>query len=169
MRHCLSISAVVPLVISLLAGPLRAASPFPADDRQNTVTIKSHATLVQVPAVVTDKSGKHLHGLTKNDFHVFEDGVEQQIAVFEEVATSNPHASGAVNTPNAFTNLRSGSNALIIVFDEINTNFNDQQSARANLIKYLTDSLAPKQSIAVMVMSDKGVKKFPDRPMTAPL
>lgn len=57
---------------------------------------KSQTTVVQVPVVVTDKAGNHLHGLTKDDFKVLENGKAQKIASFEEVvpaASEQPAAS----------------------------------------------------------------------------
>jgi Ca-activated chloride channel homolog len=39
-------------------------------------------TLVLVPVTVTDPSNRYVLGLTKADFHLFEDGVEQQITSF---------------------------------------------------------------------------------------
>ena len=46
-------------------------------------TFKVNVKLVNVFTTVTDESGAPVSGLTKDDFHVFEDGVEQQIAVFD--------------------------------------------------------------------------------------
>ncbi len=45
-------------------------------------TIKVDVRQVLVPVIVTDKDGHHVTGLTQNDFHVFEDGVEQKISGF---------------------------------------------------------------------------------------
>ncbi len=45
-------------------------------------TIKVDVRQVLVPVIVTDKDGHHVTGLTRDDFHVFEDGVEQKISGF---------------------------------------------------------------------------------------
>jgi VWFA-related protein len=45
-------------------------------------TIKVDVRQVLVPAIVTDKDGHHVTGLTRADFRVFEDGVEQKISGF---------------------------------------------------------------------------------------
>src|ERR1700691_3376155 len=45
-------------------------------------TIRVDVRQVLVPVVVTDKKGHHVSGLRASDFHVFEDGVQQEIASF---------------------------------------------------------------------------------------
>ena len=54
-----------------------------ADDGE---VIKVSTQLVSVPVRVMDKKGRFIGGLTKTDFKVFEDGVEQEVALF-----SNEH------------------------------------------------------------------------------
>jgi VWFA-related protein len=54
-------------------------------DEEARVEFRSETVLVQVPAVVTNKSGEHVRGLSRSDFRVFENGKEQKIQSFEEV------------------------------------------------------------------------------------
>jgi VWFA-related protein len=49
----------------------------------DTVTVNT--ALVRVPVTVMDHNGKYVPNLTKKDFHVFENGVEQHIAYFATV------------------------------------------------------------------------------------
>jgi len=44
--------------------------------------IKFDTSLVTVPVTVVDRYGKYVPLLQKNDFHIFEDGVEQKISYF---------------------------------------------------------------------------------------
>ncbi len=53
---------------------------MPADDGDDT--IKLDATLVNIPVLVSDRSGRYIPQLTKNDFLLYEDGVQQEIAFF---------------------------------------------------------------------------------------
>jgi Ca-activated chloride channel family protein len=46
--------------------------------------IKVDVDLVNVISTVQDASGKYVTGLDDTDFHVYEDGVEQKVAVFEK-------------------------------------------------------------------------------------
>jgi VWFA-related protein len=47
--------------------------------------LKLEATLIQVPAVVSDRSGKFVTDLSRADFEIFEDGKRQEISVFAAV------------------------------------------------------------------------------------
>jgi Ca-activated chloride channel family protein len=44
--------------------------------------VRVETTLVSIPVSVTDRDGKYIPNLTKDDFHVWEDGVEQRVAYF---------------------------------------------------------------------------------------
>jgi VWFA-related protein len=47
--------------------------------------IKVDTTLVTLPVSVTDRNGRYIPNLTKTDFRLWEDGVEQQVAFFSSV------------------------------------------------------------------------------------
>ena len=75
-----------------------------AKDKENAeVKFTARAELVLIPTLVTDKSGNHISGLKKEDFTVFENGVEQKLATFEEITTDPKRLSHPKN-PNEFTN-----------------------------------------------------------------
>ncbi|MEP6789398.1 MAG: VWA domain-containing protein, partial [Acidobacteriota bacterium] len=70
--------------------PEAAVEPTPGDDK-NAVPddgeiIKVNTQLVSVPVRVMDKKGRFIGGLAKENFKVFEDGQEQEVALF-----SNEH------------------------------------------------------------------------------
>src|ERR1700688_2885181 len=67
------------------------------------VKFTARTDLVLIPTIVTDKSGKHVSGLKREDFTAFENGVEQKIATFEEI-TSDPHRLARPKNPNEFSN-----------------------------------------------------------------
>src|SRR5580658_10223552 len=51
--------------------------------QQNTeLTLRVDTTLVQIPVAVTDSLNRFVLGLQKEDFHLLEDGVEQNVAHF---------------------------------------------------------------------------------------
>jgi VWFA-related protein len=68
---------------ALLAGQAAAQEPQKPEDEQTAVRLNS--TLVQVPAVVTDRTGKFVTDLTKPDFVVYEDGKRQEVALFTAI------------------------------------------------------------------------------------
>src|SRR6185503_21263477 len=47
--------------------------------------IRVNTTLVSIPVSVMDRNGKYIPNLTKEDFRLWEDGVEQQVAFFASV------------------------------------------------------------------------------------
>lgn len=60
-----------------------AAQPPPQSTPQDAgTTLRVETTLVQIPVSVTDSVNRFVLGLRKQDFHLFEDGVEQEIAHF---------------------------------------------------------------------------------------
>jgi Ca-activated chloride channel family protein len=62
--------------------PHPPAQPRSSQSEEPATTFKVNVRLVNVFTIVTDESGAPVGNLTKEDFHVFEDGKEQDIAVF---------------------------------------------------------------------------------------
>jgi len=177
MKYAFVLCSLLLAVFSIVAHPLfvagQSATPSVSRTEQRSIqaTFKSQATLVEVPAVVTDKPGKHIHGLNKNDFRVFENGKEQKIAVFEEVVATDKQLRVSDNPPNAFSNLSVNMAerhaVTVILLDEINTPYLDQVYGREQLIKYLAENLNSQQAVALMVLGSKGVTRvanFTDDP-----
>jgi Ca-activated chloride channel homolog len=63
--------------------PAQPPRPPSSRSEEPAATFKVNVGLVSVFTTVTDESGAPVGNLTKDDFHVFEDGVEQKIAVFD--------------------------------------------------------------------------------------
>lgn len=57
-------------------------APGSASDKQSTPSFNVDSTLVLIPVTVTDPLNRFVLGLQKQDFHLFEDGVEQTIVHF---------------------------------------------------------------------------------------
>jgi VWFA-related protein len=66
------------------AGRRAPQSNEPVDVDEDEV-ISVNTTLVTLPVSVTDRYGKYIPDLRKEDFRVYEDGVEQQVAYFATV------------------------------------------------------------------------------------
>jgi Ca-activated chloride channel homolog len=87
----LAILPALPLLLASLASAQQpasseATSQQPAPAPQGTV-FRSGANLVPLNVTVTDNSRQFVKGLTKADFSVFEDGVEQSVQFFEASET----------------------------------------------------------------------------------
>ena len=136
------------------------SSPHASEERM--LKFKSETVVVLVPAVVTDKSGNHIHHLTKKDFKLLENGKQQRINTFEEVTATSSRPAQITNPPGTFSNLplngQQPVSITVIALDTINTPFLDQSSGRKQLIKYLADKLNSEQGLGLVVISSKGVK-----------
>jgi VWFA-related protein len=130
-------------------------------ENEAKVEFRSETVLVQVPVTATDKAGNHVHGLTKNDFHILENGKEQKIAAFEELTST--HTPVVVSgRPGTFTNQvadRDKRRAItIIALDTVNTPFLDQSFARRELVKYLAKNIDTGQTLALVAITSKGMR-----------
>ncbi|MFN6964198.1 MAG: VWA domain-containing protein [Pyrinomonadaceae bacterium] len=85
LRTLFVLFAVLSAAVSAQQKPV--ALPTPPPDKDDDV-VRVETELVDVPVVVTDKSGKAVLDLKKENFRVFEDGAPQQIEEFS--ATSAP-------------------------------------------------------------------------------
>lgn len=68
--------------VSPTATPQSAAPTKSIGKENGKYTLREDAYEVRLPATVLDSSGKSVQTLTKDDFHVYEDGVPQTIASF---------------------------------------------------------------------------------------
>src|SRR5581483_11065475 len=155
------------------APPSQTHSPIDTSGRYNVahayeegkVEFKSETVLVQVPMVVSDKSGAHVHGLGRADFTVLEDGKPQKIATFEEIEPSHAPLD-LPKEKNRFANLAVAGDAprSIVVFalDTVNTPYLDQSYGRKELIKYLADHVSTGQVLSLVLMTSQGVKVIHD-------
>ncbi len=84
MRNKTMIALVV-LLLAATASP-QSQPQKPGDDQPIRIT----SELVQLDAVVTDKKGQIVRGLTKDDFELYESGKRQQISFFEYVEAGKP-------------------------------------------------------------------------------
>src|ERR1700710_67713 len=119
------------------------ASAQQAEPAPHTATLTVNARLVVLDVVVTDKAGNPVEGLKREDFAVFEDGVQQRIASFEPpsahvlpeamAASSDPSAVFDAAQPAAFGQ----SPVTVLVLDQLNTHFADSAFARRSLHDYL--------------------------------
>lgn len=71
-------------LVLLFGGSLvRAQSSTPPPAPQDIDVVRVSTSLVTVPVSVMDRQGRFVPDLAKNQFHLFENGVEQEIAFFD--------------------------------------------------------------------------------------
>jgi VWFA-related protein len=120
---------------------------FQRYDKQS-LTFSATVRYVLVPVIVTDRNGKPVTGLKKEDFHLFENGKEHPIASVEEQRSTSQTIARAPAPENEFSNALAVSGEaprrlVIIAFDIINTPLPDQPHARQQLIDYISKNLDP--------------------------
>jgi hypothetical protein len=74
-------------------------------DQEKKLVLRSQTVLVQVPVVVSDKSGNHVQKLTRDDFKILEDGKQQRIAIFQEVNAGYARPVQTTIAPGTFSNV----------------------------------------------------------------
>jgi VWFA-related protein len=155
------VATKVAVAAVLMSLALSAQAPSDKD-----LTFKARSDLVLVPVMVNNHSGAHISNLKKEDFTVRENGVEQKIAVFEEVVTAAKPLRRVRETTTEFSNFLQDepkpSRLTIIVLDGINTPFTDQVRARQELIKSLSESLRSGEPVALLSLTRGGVKVIHD-------
>jgi len=119
--------AVVAAALGLSAQP-----PVPSG-----AVIRTETKVVLVDAVVTDKKGNYLHGLTAKDFKVWEDNKEQTITSF----TFEADAAAPANLQKRY---------IVLFFDNSTMNFADQAHAREAAAKFIETNAGPNRAIAIV-------------------
>jgi VWFA-related protein len=139
-----------------------STKPLSSADLQEKLKFRSQSILVQVPVIVNDKHGSHVHGLTKNEIHVLENGKEQAIRVFEEKFAVEGDFPVAPSHAGEFHNLvlsdQQPRTVTVIALDTVNTPYLDQVIGRQQLLKYLAESLDSSKATALMVMTSHGLE-----------
>ena len=74
----MSIAGAIFLALSVMA----TVGGVGQDKVDEDEVVRVETTLVTVPVTVSDRDGKYVGSLEREDFRIFEDGVEQQIAFF---------------------------------------------------------------------------------------
>src|SRR6185295_16399841 len=95
-RHVFSIFLVIALALTAALAqskpsgqrqpPLPQPSPTPPPEPEEIETLKTETDLVTVPIIATNRDGLYVTDLSKEEFKISEDGVQQEIAFFGKVA-----------------------------------------------------------------------------------
>jgi VWFA-related protein len=117
--------------------------------------IRSSTRLVQVEVIAQDRAGSPVTGLTKESFTIFDDGKPQKIAFF--AATAPVRTPSRPLAANVFTNRsdlkgQDPAATIVILFDSLNTSFEDQSYARQNILRFLR-SVRPQDRVAIFALT----------------
>ncbi|MBW4038842.1 MAG: VWA domain-containing protein [Acidobacteria bacterium] len=158
----LSCSILLRVCSALLLASLATAhaqtpsTPLPPGNAADTLQVNTRIVLTDV--TVTDDHGNPVHGLSRPQFHIFDDGHPQTISSFE-AHKDHPEVTPAVNTaPGVYTNL--GQNAPstinVLLIDTTTMGWRDQTIAYLQLKKFV-QRLRPGQPVAVFTRSGQAM------------
>jgi VWFA-related protein len=140
------------LGLPLIAFPLLAQTPTPSSPSSQQSAAVGYATPlfnattrnVILDAVVTDKKGSVVTGLTRNDFVIREDNAPQEIRSFDAVAAGTSTEDATPHT--------------ILLVDELNTRFEDMAYTRYSVNRLLhRDGVKLDQPTALYILSNDGL------------
>ena len=159
LGRALRIFGSVTCAVWLVGGPSAAQNPVSPASNSNP-TFYTSSNLVVVNVVVSDRDGKPILGLRKEDFELIEDGKVQSLQVFEShVASSSPsvvpdlHATPHENTSSP--KLAADGAINVILFDMLNTPAEDQNYARQQMIEFLRRGMPIGQRVALFVLGNE--------------
>jgi VWFA-related protein len=138
----------IPCAVLIVASAVSADAQEPAP---KPPVFASDVQLITVDAVVVDKDGRPVPGLTQNDFIVKENGRVQKVASFEAVVV--PAAGGSTDAalPRAGRTPRGRSFALVV--DDVNMTTPEAHAAQQALARFAGGSLSAGDSVILATTS----------------
>lgn len=133
----------------------------PPPQKQDDTTIRIETELVQIEVIVTDKAGKPVRDLKREDFELKEDGKPQDISYFSLGTTTaparwlstEPKAKGKDATPAPATpEVRSG-RYIVLTIDDLHLSFGNLSYARQALLKFVDEQLTLDDQVALITTS----------------
>jgi VWFA-related protein len=165
LRATLLWTALSPAIFLTTANPGTTPSgrpgvPTPQKQQgaQKAQPLRVTTRLVHVSAIVTDKHGNPITGLTKGDFAVLDDKKPQNIQVFS-VTTNQPLEPPTAPPPDTYTDRVLGNgdvppNVTVVLLDGLNTAFIDQTYARQQVIKFF-EHIQPRDRVALYTLGNE--------------
>jgi VWFA-related protein len=155
------------LLVSSLAIAVQAQSASPATDSgkqsldklQQETIFRTTSSSVLVDVVVTSE-GMAVHGIDPRQFHVYENGREQQISFFDEHnqgSGAEPAGPKHVLPPHFYNNVPNhapGSAINVLLLDGLNTPAMDQAYVRRQMIAYVK-TITPGTTLAIFTLSSR--------------
>lgn len=145
---------LVALLVVLGGAVLGSQSATPAGPQ--TPTFRLNVENVEVDAVVTDRDGQFVRGLTKEDFQIFEDGKPQAISTFSIVDIPVEHLqrplyASAPIEPDVKSNEQPFDGRIyVMVVDDLHTYFGRTPRVRAAAREFIQQHLGANDLMAVV-------------------
>ncbi len=156
MRRLFAVALATPLALTAQTPPV--ARPATPESVPQPSVYRVTSNLVVLDVVATDKAGKVVPDLTKDEFTVYENGVRQTIRTLDS-PTERP------TIPMVPGHDRNGhptwgeSPITVIVLDQLNTPIEEIAYARDELFKYLAAQPAQlSEPTSLIVLNDAGIQ-----------
>ncbi len=153
MKTTASRWALLVVILVLSAGRIGGPRPLLAQNDAQSIaaaqnqpvvaTIHKESNLVLVDTVVTDKRDHYIEDLKAADFHVFDNGKEQQIVSFNG---PTPGAAGGTAAPHAPGQRR----YIVLFFDNSTMGMEDQMRARKAAAQFVDKTASQDREMAVV-------------------
>src|SRR5256885_5675459 len=140
----------------VLAVAVVTAGQDPPTAAPQQPTFKAQVEYVEVDALVTDRSGNFVRGLTKDDFQVLEDGKAQTISTFTLVDIpveryDKPLGAAMPIEPDVKTNERPfDGRVYVMVIDDLHTNFGRSDRVKRAAKQFVQRYLGANDLMAVV-------------------
>jgi VWFA-related protein len=121
---------------------------------------RSGVALVQVDVMVVDKTGKPVHGLTKDDFELFDKGKRQEISVLAESHVERPQAARRLFAPDGVASNRDvdRDRIVVLVVDDLAITWDNTERAKALARRVVTELHGRAQIALVFTRGGAGVE-----------
>ncbi|MGA8089795.1 MAG: VWA domain-containing protein [Terracidiphilus sp.] len=159
LAGALFVSGLAMAVHAQSAAPTASSRPKSSDKFQQETIFRTTSFSVLVDVVVTNE-GVAVHGIDPRQFHIYENGREQQISFFDE---HQPHSGVEPAAPkhtlpphyyNNVPNHAPGSAINVLLLDGLNTPVMDQAYVRKQMIAYVK-IIAPGTTLAIFTMASR--------------
>jgi VWFA-related protein len=114
--------------------------------------------ITNVEAVVTDRAGKPVRGLTSDDFEIYQDGVKQEITNFDEITEEVPSATMSTVATDAGAGVAAASapegpfrrRLITVLVDDASLTMSGRNAVLPQLRKFLTEQVRPGDAVGIM-------------------
>ena len=168
-RHSLSAIVLITQLVAVqfaqqpspvLPSPPRQTPAQQPQKPEDTDVVRITTNLVQVDAVVTDKSGRVITDLKPEEVQIFEDGKQQKITHFSFVVTDTPEAPAAAKPkpvdknapplPPVVLKPEQVKRTIAIVLDDLGLSFESTTFVRKALKKFVDEQMQPGDLVAII-------------------
>ena len=117
-------------------------------------------SIVNVDVVVTDRNGNHIHGLTRNDFEIHEDGKLQSVSNFAEYSGGQENSTPSTEAP-ATSHAPRPKRTILVFIDHVAQLSPDKEIFFASLKTLLHETIGPGDVVSVVSWKRMLVTRLP--------